>query len=131
MPLLGIDPNDPTPRTARELIFGVGPGSVGESRDVLLWPPMLIVAGRFDKAFAALDRGADVIEQTGEGVGFGAEVPTIRARLLLETGSGSAEEVAELLMEALELWSEVTQRDPERDDAPMYLRLVRPRRSPG
>ena len=37
MALTGIDPNDPTPRDARELIFGAGEGSTGESRDVLIY----------------------------------------------------------------------------------------------
>jgi len=37
MTLPGIDPLDPTPRTARNLIFGASPGGSGTARDVLLY----------------------------------------------------------------------------------------------
>ena len=37
MTLTGIDPNDPTPATRRELIFGAGLSSGGTSRDVVLF----------------------------------------------------------------------------------------------
>lgn len=37
MTLTGIDPNDPTPATRRELIFGAGLSSGGASRDVVLF----------------------------------------------------------------------------------------------
>jgi class 3 adenylate cyclase/tetratricopeptide (TPR) repeat protein len=61
-------------------------------------------AGLFEKASGAVDSGAAVIERTGERVGYQPQIPTLRARILLESDSGSAEQAAALLLESLVLW---------------------------
>jgi class 3 adenylate cyclase/tetratricopeptide (TPR) repeat protein len=62
------------------------------------------LAGRFEDAFEALEHGHRLIEDTGEWIGFGPQIPTIRARILLASGAGEPAEVERLLVEAFELW---------------------------
>lgn len=62
------------------------------------------LAGRFEDAFEALEHGRRLIEDTGEWIGYGPQIPTMRARILLASGKGEPAEVERLLVEAFELW---------------------------
>jgi tetratricopeptide (TPR) repeat protein len=62
------------------------------------------LAGQFEKASAALEEGRRLIERTGESVGYGPQVPTIQARILLARGAGSVAVAEGLLVDAFDLW---------------------------
>jgi class 3 adenylate cyclase/tetratricopeptide (TPR) repeat protein len=62
------------------------------------------LAGRFEEAFGALEHGRRLIEGTGEWIGYGPQIPTMRARILLASGAGDPAEVERLLVEGFALW---------------------------
>jgi tetratricopeptide (TPR) repeat protein len=62
------------------------------------------LVGRFEDAYRALDHGRRLIDGTGEWAGFGPQLPTTRARILLASGGGDPAEAERLLLEAFELW---------------------------
>ena len=62
------------------------------------------LAGRFAEAFEALESGRKLMERTGEWIGYGPQIPTTRAHILLASAGAGSEEVERLLLEGFELW---------------------------
>ncbi len=60
---------------------------------------------RFDRAEEALERGVELIERTGEWMGYAPQAAMIRARMLLASRSGSHAQAERLLLESLDGWT--------------------------
>jgi hypothetical protein len=61
-------------------------------------------SGQFERGFEVLGQAAEVIQHTGERVGYAPQLPLIRARLLWQSASGSRSQVEALLRHSIELW---------------------------
>jgi class 3 adenylate cyclase/tetratricopeptide (TPR) repeat protein len=61
--------------------------------------------GRYEEASKTLDAGARIIERTGEWLGFGPQVLSVRARILIESGTESQEVIERMLIEAMDGWN--------------------------